>query len=426
MPFLTLEDPNAKIKGSRDPLGTVPIWISFARHLIVNLTTPSTSVRGFTILLLARYFTHQLIEERSISRDKYLDVFLRMEQLGAYARYVGHNVEGDIRGIERVKKFIDDNKGKVYLQPDRRGALLADQRIYGLWGLFSVPARVSGLIPDGPLGVEKTAAEFIERHYIPKLNEIRTPLLRLLAKGGQINIKNDPILKAMAKVLPEKFNAEEASFYSEYLRDAVHARANGIKLQKRFSELLGKYTDLEKSVSREEMVLLKEKSQQYDHAIAHQLDRIIHLESLFAPADAIFNFILSQNGQTLKEVASKLSNEWGNSVPNLDANYFQELLPEIKNSSDNQIATKIAQCQSSLAAGEYEEAIKSFLQWNANVMESRKSSPWVKLNDSGCIDVRYKGGVRELPSGDELQNMWRNSYFINSLKSISRQLRNTK
>ena len=27
MPFLTLEDPNAKIKGSRDALGILPIWI---------------------------------------------------------------------------------------------------------------------------------------------------------------------------------------------------------------------------------------------------------------------------------------------------------------------------------------------------------------------------------------------------------------
>ncbi len=37
MPFLTLEDPNAKIKGSRDALGTTPIWAAFARHIISNL-----------------------------------------------------------------------------------------------------------------------------------------------------------------------------------------------------------------------------------------------------------------------------------------------------------------------------------------------------------------------------------------------------
>ena len=32
--FLTLEDPNAKIKGSRDPLGAQPIWAAFGRHVV--------------------------------------------------------------------------------------------------------------------------------------------------------------------------------------------------------------------------------------------------------------------------------------------------------------------------------------------------------------------------------------------------------
>jgi hypothetical protein len=50
VPFLTLEDPNAKIKGSRDPLGVQPIWSAFGRHVVTNLTTQSTSVRGFTVL----------------------------------------------------------------------------------------------------------------------------------------------------------------------------------------------------------------------------------------------------------------------------------------------------------------------------------------------------------------------------------------
>ena len=53
-PFLTLEDPNAKIKGSRDPLAVQPIWAAFGWHVVTNLTTQSTSVRGFTTLLLGR------------------------------------------------------------------------------------------------------------------------------------------------------------------------------------------------------------------------------------------------------------------------------------------------------------------------------------------------------------------------------------
>ena len=44
--FLTLEDPNAKIKGSRDPLGAQPIWASFGRHVVTNLTMQTNSARG--------------------------------------------------------------------------------------------------------------------------------------------------------------------------------------------------------------------------------------------------------------------------------------------------------------------------------------------------------------------------------------------
>ena len=53
-PFLTLEDPNAKIKGSRDPLGAQPIWAAFGRHVVTNVTAQSTSVRGFTTLRSTR------------------------------------------------------------------------------------------------------------------------------------------------------------------------------------------------------------------------------------------------------------------------------------------------------------------------------------------------------------------------------------
>ena len=99
MPFLTLEDPNAKTKGSRDPLGAQPIWAAFGRHVVRNLTTQSTSVRGFTTLLLGRYFAAELVAEGRASREDALDVFLRMEQLGAYVQHVAHGVEGSIRGI---------------------------------------------------------------------------------------------------------------------------------------------------------------------------------------------------------------------------------------------------------------------------------------------------------------------------------------
>ena len=130
---------------------------------MTNLTTVSTSVRGFTTLLLGRYFAADLVDRGMANREDALDIFLRVEQICAYAQYVGEGVDDNIRGIERVKRFVDEQKGRVAIQTDRSGRILSDQKTYGLWGLYSVPARRSGLIPEGSLDVEPEAREFVER-----------------------------------------------------------------------------------------------------------------------------------------------------------------------------------------------------------------------------------------------------------------------
>ena len=58
-------------------------------------------------------------------------------------------------------------------------------------------------------------------------------------------------------------------------------------------------------------------------------------------------------------------------------------------------------------------------------MNSRGGGSWVQVGEDGMLDVRYRGAEQELPSGDELPELWRNSYFVGSLKAITRQLGNT-
>lgn len=141
--FFTREDPNAKIKGSRDPLGAQPLWTAFGRHVVTNLTTQTDSIRGFTILLLGRFLAKQAIEEGRIGREQALDAFLRVEQVGAYVRHAAHGVRREIRGIERVQSRLQEYRGRVPIAADPGGYVLGDQRVNGLWGLFSVSARVS-------------------------------------------------------------------------------------------------------------------------------------------------------------------------------------------------------------------------------------------------------------------------------------------
>src|SRR5688572_23918629 len=130
-PFLTEIDPQAAIKGSRDPLGVQPIWTRLGRHVIGNLTTVSTSVRDFTITLLGYYFAERIAEQEE--GDSNLGVFLRWEQLAAYAR---GEINGDwqFRGTERTKNNLQDGN-KVRLGADSSAVILSDQKTYGLWGL---------------------------------------------------------------------------------------------------------------------------------------------------------------------------------------------------------------------------------------------------------------------------------------------------
>ena len=423
-PFLTLEDPNANIKGSRDPLAAQPIWAAFGRHVVTNLTTQSTSVRGFTTLLLGRYFAAELVDKGMTNREDALDVFLRMEQISAYVRHVAHGVEGEIRGIERVRKTVHETRGRVPIHAGRRGWILSDQKVYGLWGLYSVSARTSGLIAEGALDVTEETRAFLERNGIDRLGGAEPPLLRLLARDGTLDTrKKDPVFSALADVLTPAFNKDEVDFYGRRLRDgrAVHGAAP--ERQGRFRALLEAETDLDAPVGRPELLGLVKAAARVDEELAGRLERIAHLEALLAPAEALFQHILARHGQPVDDVATVISSHWGPRVPHLDRPAFAGLIPEILARSGVAITRAIDSCHDALGHGDYAGAIRSLVEWNSAVMETRGAAPWVRLGDRRRLDVRYRGTEPRLPARDELPALWRNSYFIDALKLVTRQLR---
>ena len=211
--FLTLEDPRARIQGSIDPLGGLFIWYWFGRRLVGNLTTVSNSVRGFTTLLLARYYTERLIEDGQATEEDALGIFLRFEQISAYAQHVGHGVESGIRGIERVKRFVAERGTRVPIDVPA-GAILGDRKTTGLWGLFSVPARTSGLIVDGPVGLTQDARDFVRKEYAGRLRSAERNLMRFCRKGGMLNVRrNDSTFRTISSGFSPAFSPSEVAFY---------------------------------------------------------------------------------------------------------------------------------------------------------------------------------------------------------------------
>ena len=421
--FFTLEDPNAKIKGSRDPLGAQPIWTAFGRHVVTNLTTQTNSTRGFTILLLGRYLAERASEDGRIGRELALDVFLRFEQIGAYVRHVAHGVGGDIRGIERVRSKREERRGLVPIRADPDGFILGDQRVNGLWGLFSVPARVSCLIPDGPVGLTAEATAFVEVEYLPILQPIMEPLSRLVERGGRLDTRTpDTMFSALSKVLSESYTGEEKRFYGEYLRDGLHVRKARSGLQRTFRELMIHHIDLDAATGRSDVVRLHEGARSVDDELANRLDRIVRMEAVLAPAMSLFDFMLTRHHWELGEMAEELTNRWGGSVPNIDAEKNRDLLSDVGSVWSEGVLECFNRCQQGLSSGSYRESLSALLEWHKSVMNSRGGASWVEVGEGGKLDVRYRGAEQELPSGDDLPELWRNGYFIDSLKAIARQL----
>lgn len=418
--FLTLEDPRAKIQGSRDPLGVQPIWSGFGRQLVCNLTTVSSSVRGFSVLLLGHYLVEQLIDQGDAAENDALPVFLRVEQLCGYARYVV-NDDGATLGIDRIRRFLSEGR-TVRIEDGPDGWILSNQKSYGLWGLYTVPARTSGLLPDGAVGLTEPARRFVEQEYLPHLAPARDELTRLVLRGGPLKATaRNPVLRALADALPPELTLGERAFYGEFLRDAAMAQGQVRPgRQATLAALLEAHTDLHDWIGREEVLALAEASKHEDEGLSRQLSKVARLEAVLAPADCIFGFLLARHDQRPSTIAAEIRERWGRQVPSLDTP-IDDLLPEIASFTLPEVCDAIRVVDRALHDGDYEQAIESLFEWNKAVMAARSAAPWVELS-SGKLDVRYRGTEGELPSGDDLPLLWRNSYFLDSLKGVTLQV----
>src|SRR4051812_14720 len=167
-PFLTDLDSRAAVKGSRDPLGVQSIWTRFGRNVVGNLTTVSNSLRDFTTLLLGYYFAERVADAGG--GDGELATFLKWEQLAAYARGAV-NKDWLFRGTERAQRNLNAG-ARVRLSVEPAAQILSNQKIYGLWGLYTVPARSSALVDGEPTRLTPVARKLVEDVYLPIFTKV--------------------------------------------------------------------------------------------------------------------------------------------------------------------------------------------------------------------------------------------------------------
>jgi hypothetical protein len=426
MPFLTDLDQRAAVKGSRDPLGIQQIWTRFGRHVVGNLTTGSTSVRDYGTLLLGFHFAEQVAED--VGPGQELATFIKWEQLVGYAR-VHFNRDDGFRGTEKVRRVLAEGT-KICLSVDRTHQILASQRMYGLWGLYTGPARSSGLLEGESLRLTPAGREIVDDHYLKRLGgangQHATRIRQELRKErSRLDLGRDAAAlgEAVAKALPKSLTKTERGFYRGPLlhggpQDSTAGR------QKQCAELLVETLDDDAwQFSIPSIRHLAKRARARGAAwepLAHRLERIATCETVIAPAALLFSHMLGMDGETVTHLGRRLESRWGDALRTIDGTALADLRDEIA-AGDAATGDRWTAIGEGLATGDYSAAVRAVVQQNKSVMAGRGGAAWVEIR-GGRFNVRVRDEQGGLPERDELPTLWRFPYFLESLRTVAASL----
>lgn len=425
--FLTELDPRAAVKGSRDPLGFQPVWTRFGRRVVGNLTTVTTSVRSFTVLLLGLYFAEQVIRSGKAHEEDRSALFIKFEQLAAYsrvARWKGKEPPS-LLGIRRVQRRVQEHE-RLRISADRDAQILGDQKTYGVWGLYSVSGGESGYCEDQHLTPE--AEDFVLAEYLPRLSKGAgkdgKAILRFLASGGVFDPgeRDAPVAAALAGVLGDTLTGAERGFYGDTL--VLRRRGGTDSTDGRQGRLWELLREIEADapgadgLGRSRLVELGKRAvtRGYDE-LAQALARIGALEPVLAASRALFMFLLQRNGVSMEAIEKDARDAWGVGLQHLDPVAVGELEAEITAATDAASARRIIDLAEMLRDGDFAAATRTALEQNATVMATRGGNAWAAV-EGADLAVRLRVPSPGLPEKKGLPDLWDNSYFVDSLSAI--------
>jgi hypothetical protein len=380
--FLTEQDPNYRIKGSRDPLGFQPLWQSLGRTVVKYLSTVSGNIKDFQILSYAWYFYGD--------RDPkgFLSFFYKLEQAYGFAR--GEYIKNDtFNGIDFVRKNL--NKDSFTFSNRGQDTLLSNQKSYGIFGKYNRP------FTEMRIKEQSDFREIMEASLREKVDFYAFKLKVDILIREEIISFSKAELKIFADTIAN-LTLSEKNFYEKHilLSDSSH-------VQNELFELFTQHNDL---ISHENFNLfgfisaLKQKT--ISTELDNKIDEIEKSEKVLTPFVYLFKTL--QSSPTWKIYDIEKESIFGSFPPVFDYPFSIDVIDNLNKS---------------LAKKPADLALDAVTR-NKTVSENRGNAAWIKVEGDNVITC-YADGRRHI---DKFNNdaEFEHNYFLPTYISMYKQI----
>jgi len=382
--FLTQQDPNFRIKGSRDPLGFQTIWQSLGRNVIKHLSTVSSNIKDFQVLSYAWYFYGD--------RDPkyFLSFFYKFEQACGFAR--GKYISGDaFNGIDFVRKNLTQES--LSFSSRNQDTLLSNQKSYGIFGKYNRP------FSEMMIKEHESFNDVMGKSLIEKVDfdDLQFKVNRLLSEDISVmSLEDIEVFAVMLQTLTQ----EEKDFYKKII-----LQLDGNHVQTELFELINDHQDLIEFTSFNlfsfiDAVLAKGVSLKLEK----YLFEIQQSEHVLLPYLYLFKTIQS-------------SSEWKE-----DRLVTEQIFSSFPKSLNHEFTNQVIRNLSTeLTKSPFEIAVAA-VNRNKEVSDRRGNAAWIKIENDKLI-VCYSDGARNISSFDKDVDFEHN-YFLPTFISMYRQIMN--
>lgn len=413
--FLTSLAPMASVRGSLDPLGLMAVWSRLGRRIVLNVSTVSGDLRGWTTLLLGTYVARSWIERGDRAEDDFTDLVLRFEQIVAYAREKHEADAQGVRGILGVRRRLAEHGPRaIPLGQGRDARILANQRATGVWGQIAGPAQNSKLLDARHLRLTTEAEERVRALYGHRLARHEALLRELLVDRRPLDRdgRHAPLMETLHALHAPTPTDGERAFYREHV---LYASEDENAVQARLVRLWVACGHLRHPVDATEVAALAERA---DPELRDRLDEIRRVETLLAPAEHLFAFLLGRHGQRIEQVLADIGSRWTMGLGDIDPHAAELVEPYFRGVHGSRApADAFDQLRRALATRAWGDAVGALIELNAWIADRRGGAAWLGIEE-GRLEVRMQGEPGDLPT-DAGHLLWTHSYYLEPLRTLS-------